>query len=80
MNIYGFYDTLARSLTQVFLAQNESVAKRHFNYVMAHSEMVQNDYQLVYICTVESEAKTFGIPGCDPIPLTFVCNYEVSGE
>ena len=46
LTIYAIFDRLASSYGEPFYAQNDAIAMRRFQYLMANSPMVQNDCEL----------------------------------
>lgn len=74
VNLYSCYDRVSHTYSEPFVAVNEGVAKRRFDYVMSQSKMVAFDMQLFLIGTMNTD--TGEIVPCNQ----FVCNYDVKEE
>lgn len=70
-NIYSIFDKKAKIYSEPFLAQNEAVALRRFNYLMLNSQMIACDCELYYLGSFDNST---GI--VNSVEPDFVCNYE----
>lgn len=70
-HIYSIFDRKAKIYSEPFLAQNESVAKRKFFYLMSNATMVASDCELWYLGDFDNES---GLITFDSI--SFVCDYN----
>ena len=68
-NVYAIFDRVAQSYGEPFLAQNNNLAQRRFNYVMQNSPMVANDTQLFKIGEYNTDTAIL------TSSIEFVCNY-----
>ncbi len=69
--VYSIFDRVTGLYGEPFIAVNEEMAKRRFNYLMDNSPMVNADCQLYYLGDFDSVNGTIGGK------VDFVCGYEV---
>lgn len=70
--IYSIYDRKAKIYSEPFLAQNNAVAQRRFQFLMQNSQMIADDCELHYLGTFDNSTGVIGSVEPD-----FVCNFEV---
>lgn len=71
LTIYSMFDRVSRSHGEPFVAVNDDIAKRRFNFIMSQSPMVAQDMQLFKLGEYDTETGAI-VPHVD-----FVCNYDV---
>lgn len=67
--IYTMFDRVSQTYGEPFIAVNDSVAQRRFQYVCSNSPMVCNDMQLFKLGTFDTDS------GEVVADKSFVCNY-----
>lgn len=73
-NMYSIFDRMAQVFSEPFLAQNNAIAQRRFQYVAKNSPMVSEDLQLFKV-------GSFDTITADIVPCKeFVCNFIKDGE
>lgn len=68
--IYSFFDRVSQSYSEPFLAVNDSVAQRRFQYTMKNAPMVAQDMQLFKLGHMDTDK------GITDVCVEFVCNYS----
>lgn len=69
LKIYSCFDRVSQSYSEPFVAVNDPVAIRRFNYVLSQSAMVAEDIQLFCLGEFETDS------GAISPNVQFVCNY-----
>lgn len=76
LNVYSVYDRVAGSYGEPFVAPNDGVASRRFNFVMAKSELIAEDCELYQVGKYDPETGT--LQGLEKPK--FLYRYEVTNE
>ncbi|QXN74998.1 nonstructural protein [Microvirus mar3] len=74
--MYVFFDRVSGTYGEPFLAANEPVAVRRFQYVMQNAPMVAQDSQLYCVGSYDTDK---GIVTANEKPV-FVCNYVAEAK
>lgn len=70
LGIYSFFDRVSQSFGEPFVAVNDSVAQRRFQYTMKNAPMVAQDMQLFKLGYMDTEK------GITEVGVEFLCNYS----
>lgn len=73
-NMYSLYDRVSGLYSEPFVAQNDEIAKRRFNYFCEHSPMIASDCEL-YCVGVWHNSQGFVYGNDKPV---FIVKYEVN--
>lgn len=55
LSVYAIFDRLAASYGEPFVAQNDAIASRRFQYLMSNAPMVQHDCELYLLGAYDAD-------------------------